>query len=76
MKRKLIKINTYHRDVQEWKKNNPDGTKAECTEELGFNKQTIYKWWDIPFKDPNDRRLTNEELHNHLKELFDRERGE
>ena len=32
--------------VQEWRRLNPNGTKAECMRALGFSKATIYKHWD------------------------------
>lgn len=31
--------------VQEWRYNNPDGTKAECIRCTGLSKPTVYKWW-------------------------------
>ncbi len=31
--------------VAEWRKNNPDGTKAECIKATGLTKPTVYKWW-------------------------------
>lgn len=29
-----------------WRKNNPNGTKAQCIRETGISKPTVYKWWD------------------------------
>lgn len=40
--------------VQEWRKNHPDGSKAECIRETGLSKPTVYKWWlgeDVKGKD-------------------------
>lgn len=31
--------------VQEWKKNNPQGRKADCIRATGLSKMTVYKWW-------------------------------
>lgn len=31
--------------VQEWKKNNPERTKADCIKETGLSKTTVYKHW-------------------------------
>ena len=31
--------------VQEWRKNNPNGTKYQCTKETGMSKNTVKKWW-------------------------------
>mgnify|MGYP003106425093 FL=1 len=31
--------------VQEWRKNHPDGKKADCIRETGLSKPTVYKWW-------------------------------
>ena len=31
--------------VKKWRKNNPDGTKAECIRATGLTKPTVYKWW-------------------------------
>lgn len=32
--------------IAEWRKLNPEGTKAECVRETGISKMTVYKWWD------------------------------
>ena len=32
--------------IQEWRKNNPGGKKADCIRETGLSKPTVYKWWD------------------------------
>ena len=31
--------------VKEWRKANPDGTKAECNRATGLDPKTIRKWW-------------------------------
>ena len=31
--------------VQEWRKANPTGKKAQCIKETGLSKPTVYKWW-------------------------------
>lgn len=31
--------------VQEWKKRNPQGRKADCIHETGLSKPTVLKWW-------------------------------
>lgn len=31
--------------VQEWKKNNSNGTKAQCIRDTKISKMTVYKWW-------------------------------
>lgn len=31
--------------VLEWKKNHPNGKKADCIRETGLSKPTVYKWW-------------------------------
>lgn len=31
--------------VKEWRRKNPEGTKAECIRETGLTKPTVYKWW-------------------------------
>ena len=33
--------------VKEWRKNNPDGKKADCIRELKLDKKTVYKWWEV-----------------------------
>lgn len=54
--------------VEEWRKNNPNGTKYQCTKETGLSKNTVKKWWDggsdvaakpIPPKKP---KMTDEQL--------------
>lgn len=32
--------------VAAWRKNNPDGRKADCIRETGLSKATVYKWWE------------------------------
>ena len=32
--------------VEEWQKNNPKGTKAECQRDTGISKPTILKYWN------------------------------
>ena len=32
--------------VQEWRKEHPDGKKADCIHDTGLDKKTVYKWWD------------------------------
>lgn len=34
--------------VTEWRKANPNGKKADCIRATGFDKKTVYKWWDNP----------------------------
>lgn len=31
--------------VVEWRKNNPNGKKADCIRDTGLSKPTVYKWW-------------------------------
>ena len=31
--------------IKQWRKDNPQGTKAECIKETGISKPTVYKWW-------------------------------
>lgn len=33
-------------EVQEWKRNNPLGSKADCVRETGISKATVYRNWD------------------------------
>lgn len=32
-------------EVKQWRQQHPDGTKAECIEETGISKPTVYKYW-------------------------------
>lgn len=32
--------------VKEYRRNNPNGKKADCIRETGLTKPTVYKWWD------------------------------
>lgn len=32
--------------VQQWRTEHPDGIKADCIRDTGFDKKTVYKWWD------------------------------
>ena len=31
--------------VKQWRKDHPDGTKAQACAELGLSRPTVYKWW-------------------------------
>lgn len=33
--------------VQEWRKENPDGKKADCIRETGLGKATVYRHWNV-----------------------------
>lgn len=33
------------KDVRRWHKQHPDGTPAQCAEELNVSLKTVYKWW-------------------------------
>ena len=54
--------------VQQWRKEHPDGRKADCIRDTGLTKPTVYKWWDggsdvtvkpAPTKKP---KMTDEQL--------------
>lgn len=32
--------------VQQWRKEHPNGRKADCIRDTGLDKKTVYKWWD------------------------------
>ncbi len=32
--------------VTAWRKDHPDGRKADCIRETGLSKPTVYRWWD------------------------------
>lgn len=32
--------------VEEWRRANPEGKKADCIRATGLDKKTVYKWWD------------------------------
>lgn len=38
--------------VAAWRKNNPDGRKAQCIRDTGLDKKTVYKWWDYEHSSP------------------------
>ena len=42
--RKMV-LNPKKEVVQNWRRNNPKGTKADCIRETGLSKPTVYKWW-------------------------------
>ena len=37
---------TAEQKVKDWRKNNPQGKKADCIRATGLSKPTVYKWWD------------------------------
>lgn len=37
-----------HVKVQSWRALHPEGRKCDCIQDLGIDKKTCYKWWDIP----------------------------
>lgn len=42
---------TKHIEVQKWRYDNPNGSKAECIRDLQLSKPTVYKWWNVPILD-------------------------
>ena len=34
--------------VYEWRRRHPEGRKADCHRDTGFDPKTIRKWWDCP----------------------------
>lgn len=54
--------------VQEWRKNNPDGTKYRCIKETGLAKNTVYKWWEDKPEGKIDweRSWTKKEIESYL----------
>ena len=34
------------RIVEEWRKNHPEGRKADCVRDTALDKKTVYKWWN------------------------------
>lgn len=37
---------TKKEQVQEWRAAHPNGSKADCINETGLSKPTVYKWWE------------------------------
>lgn len=33
--------------VEEWRKNNPEGTPKDCIADTGISKNTVYRWWNL-----------------------------
>lgn len=42
---------TAHREVQQFRKEHPEASKAECNRITGLDPKTIRKWWDIELSD-------------------------
>ncbi len=38
--------------VQEWKNDNPNGTKADCIKETGLGRSTVFRHWEQRQQDP------------------------
>lgn len=45
---------TAQETVIEWRKDNPEGRKADCIRATGLTKPTVYKWWDTELE-PNSK---------------------
>ena len=50
--------------VENWKKDHPNGTKADCIRDTGLSKPTVYKWWSgedvkVIQKPPKDDQKQN-----------------
>lgn len=69
--------------VAEWRKLNPEGTKADCIRETGISKMTVYKWWDgdesaakyektpkLIFPDPKDITHPNPNWHTEMPQHY------
>ena len=39
-------VEDYKNCEKEWRKNNPNGKKAQCIRDTGLSKMTVYKWWN------------------------------
>lgn len=37
---------TKEKEILEWRRSNPNGTKADCIRELQISKPTVYKYWN------------------------------
>lgn len=54
--------------VLQWRKENPQGTKYQCTKETGLSKNTVKKWWngspDVTVKPTPSKKtkMTDEQL--------------
>ena len=33
--------------VREWRRQHPEGSKAECIRQTGISKSSVYRYWDI-----------------------------
>lgn len=43
---------TAQEKVQQYRMEHPEARKADCIRATGLDKKTVYKWWDVPFGDP------------------------
>ena len=39
---------TAEQKVRDWRRQHPEGRKADCIRDTGLDKKTVYKWWDTP----------------------------
>lgn len=51
--------------VQQWRKEHPNGKKADCIRDTGLDKKTVYKWWSgenvkVIQKTPKDNQKQNQ----------------
>jgi len=40
---------TAQNQVSEWRRQHPEGRKADCHRDTGLDPKTIRKWWDTEF---------------------------
>ena len=46
-------------DIAEWRRKNPDGTKAACIKETGISDKTVAKWWNWNREHDRNRGVKN-----------------
>lgn len=39
--------------VEEWREQNPNGTKVDCIRDTGLSKPTVYRWWKVDYNKNN-----------------------
>ena len=42
-------------EVQQWRRENPEGRKVDCVKALGLSKPTVYKHWDVVEEDGEEK---------------------
>lgn len=58
--------------VYSWRQEHEEGRKYECVKDLGIDKKTVYRWWDVRYEDLSEKEKASYEEQKRMKYYSDR----